>query len=588
MARRRAGGFSGSAVAVATKPTAEQLLGGMPSGLPPMRIGTGVGHIYYYGRQILFKDLMMQAEPFWHQLNDSNWPAGSEADPYPPATSVTHVNGYPSQNPVGGGWWKTIMRKGLNGNYESGVYHVIHDGDCRIRVWGDNAGRGSAATFNNTGGTFTLTTPADAGLHLELDQIVTPPTRIAVVPAAYVASYVASPFHPTALSTMAHYKILRFMDQCGPFSELTNWSQRTTMAWQTQHRELNQGPIANPLYNTYGGWERRWNTDYGMAVEYMVDMCNALGADLWVCFPAKATDDYVLQMVTLIKGRLNAGLKCYYEYGNEDWNSNFPQMVWMAGQANTRAEVQVPWTNPELNHMVPGAARNEEQTVLAQIFQGWRGAQMMRIVDSVYGQAERHRYIKVFGMQAHNTWAASWGLRLNNAHRAFDQLTFSSYWSHQEGAPWGTNDLSIWLAYCIAKIGQDGIDYNEAYIRTLYPTLPQFGPSEADRWIQCRNLAQQYGLTISAYEGGQHLQGNTDPQRTEWFTIQADPQFYLVYVHMCRVWKRICGASAPLVHYFDCGQWGTAGSWGSRQVMSDVTSPKYLALKDVATGVVSV
>jgi hypothetical protein len=73
----------------------------------------------------------------------------------------------------------------------------------------------------------------------------------------------------------------------------------------------------------------------GGPIEPVIDLCNALGADLWVCVPHGADDDYVRQLVTLIKARLRPGLRVIVEYSNEVWNTDpgFTQTAWVKQQA---------------------------------------------------------------------------------------------------------------------------------------------------------------------------------------------------------------------------------------------------------------
>ncbi|HNW52607.1 MAG TPA: T9SS type A sorting domain-containing protein, partial [Prolixibacteraceae bacterium] len=72
-----------------------------------------------------------------------------------------------------------------------------------------------------------------------------------------------------------------------------------------------------------------WATNKGVPYEMMCDLCNSLGKDLWVCVPHCASDEYIREMATLIKGRLNANLKIYVEYSNEIWNWMFGQTQWL-------------------------------------------------------------------------------------------------------------------------------------------------------------------------------------------------------------------------------------------------------------------
>jgi hypothetical protein len=59
----------------------------------------------------------------------------------------------------------------------------------------------------------------------------------------------------------------------------------------------------------------------GAAWEYFIDLCNRTNADLWVCVPISASDDYVTGLAELIRDRLDPELNIYVENDNEVWNS---------------------------------------------------------------------------------------------------------------------------------------------------------------------------------------------------------------------------------------------------------------------------
>ena len=81
-------------------------------------------------------------------------------------------------------------------------------------------------------------------------------------------------------------------------------------------------------------WEGR-----GAAWEYMVELANETGKDLWINVPERATDDYVNKLALLCKygsdginpytgpqanpawPPLNSNLKLYVEFSNEVWNT---------------------------------------------------------------------------------------------------------------------------------------------------------------------------------------------------------------------------------------------------------------------------
>ena len=49
----------------------------------------------------------------------------------------------------------------------------------------------------------------------------------------------------------------------------------------------------------------------------MVDLSSSIGADLWVCVPHPATDDFIQNMAAWFALNLPPGRKLYVEYSNE-------------------------------------------------------------------------------------------------------------------------------------------------------------------------------------------------------------------------------------------------------------------------------
>ncbi|HEX8912987.1 MAG TPA: hypothetical protein VF796_11555 [Humisphaera sp.] len=101
--------------------------------------------------------------------------------------------------------------------------------------------------------------------------------------------------------------------------------------------------------NTTSTWAQRPQTTdatyarAGIPWPLMVQLCNAVGANLWACVPARATDDYVNNLATLLRTTLRPDLKIYVEYGNEMWAQRFGQGSWNKAQAE--AEVAAGGSN---------------------------------------------------------------------------------------------------------------------------------------------------------------------------------------------------------------------------------------------------
>src|SRR5205085_12700003 len=58
----------------------------------------------------------------------------------------------------------------------------------------------------------------------------------------------------------------------------------------------------------------------------------------WLCIPALADDDFVVQLGKLVRDKLNTQLHCYIKYSNEVWNGQFKQFH--QNQDAAKAEVE--------------------------------------------------------------------------------------------------------------------------------------------------------------------------------------------------------------------------------------------------------
>jgi hypothetical protein len=83
-------------------------------------------------------------------------------------------------------------------------------------------------------------------------------------------------FHPTFLSRIRNYNVLRFM----------NWME-TNDSEQSEWRD-------RPRIS-----DARWSTK-GVPVEVMVELANQVKADPWFCMPHLATDEYITEFANLV------------------------------------------------------------------------------------------------------------------------------------------------------------------------------------------------------------------------------------------------------------------------------------------------
>jgi hypothetical protein len=169
-------------------------------------------------------------------------------------------------------------------------------------------------------------------------------------------------WHPVFLDYLADLDLnhLRFMDWGATNqSPQRDWSDRRRPAFRNQKGVLNRrSPAEGVVWYTDSEGEPVFfsgDRTTGIAFEYMVDLCNRTGLDLWICLPHLATDDFVRKLARLIRfgsdgeepyagphpdpvyPPLDPDQRVWVEYSNEIWSggNSFPQGNWAQAQADS-------------------------------------------------------------------------------------------------------------------------------------------------------------------------------------------------------------------------------------------------------------
>jgi hypothetical protein len=77
--------------------------------------------------------------------------------------------------------------------------------------------------------------------------------------------------------------------------------------------------------------------EFGVDWESLIELCNTVDSNIWVCIPISANDDYVKQLASVIKTKLNPNLKVFVELANEVWSNG--TFVGQRNKAAAEAEV---------------------------------------------------------------------------------------------------------------------------------------------------------------------------------------------------------------------------------------------------------
>jgi hypothetical protein len=316
----------------------------------------------------IFVDAMKVATHWFPQLvNGGPWDTGAylekTADDYPILA--------PGQAAA------TLMYADLQGHYPGGNYICLWDGQGQLEFGGD------ANLVSQTSGRAVVgVNPTSGGMILRVVQSNSgnPIRNIRMIMPGHENTYQQQPFHPTFIEKLSKYSVLRFMDwQRTNGSSQDVWSNRPKLTNRTQA------------------------TGKGVAVEYMVALCNQIGADAWFCMPHLANDAYVEQFATYVRNNLNTNRKAYIEHSNETWNNGFQQAGYCAQQG-----------------LAQGLASD---SYLAQVrYHSKRSVQIFEIWKSVYGAQSSSRMIRVLAAQHDNPWVGRQIMDFQNAFQKADAV----------------------------------------------------------------------------------------------------------------------------------------------------------------------
>jgi hypothetical protein len=179
-----------------------------------------------------------------------------------------------------------------------------------------------------------------------------------------------------------------FLDSLKPFAVLRY------MDWlETNHNPGFYGDAGHHALN----WSDRRRPDdatqsrtgkiHGVAWEYVAELSNQSGKDLWINIPVAATDDYVLELARLLKASLKPGLKIYVEHSNEVWNFGFPQYIYNKLAAIDEVKQgRAPWNSDG----------SKDQEVWARRRHAGRLVEIAKTFREVFGDEARDRIRPIY------------------------------------------------------------------------------------------------------------------------------------------------------------------------------------------------
>lgn len=318
-------------------------------------------------------------------------------------------------------------------------------------------------------------------------------------------------FHPLFQQWLKPFSTLRFL----------NWQQTNSNPPGTWDQRTRPGPLQSD--------------GRGVAVEYMVELCNQMDANLWVCIPHHADDEYNRQFARLVLSQLEPQLKVYVEYSNEVWNSGFPQFKWVKERARA-------------------ADRHLYEQVAVEADRDWD------IWIEEFGES-RDRVVRVLAGQSANRWHLEVATKQLGPD-GFDALAIAAYVGISR------KDAEAWF--------DDQVTADQVLDKLFW----KLENKDRDRWAGHAQLAKQYQVPLLAYEGGQHLTtyGRRPAYLNAFQRAQSHPRMYDLYRTLLDTWFEVGGST--MVAYMYTSPNNHHGAWGKLQFQDqDIRSAlKYRAL----------
>lgn len=435
------------------------------------------------------------------------------------------------------GWQKTCA-SGFELNYvivstktsrPAGDYTLTYNGGVagwstnEIRMTGDVTSISNVAgeiqyTYNGSGNMFLTLTPADTSGNMTVSNYI---KDIQVLHEDDVATYdrSTSMWRTEFLDALSGINIFRAMDfTVTNHSQITDWADRVIDGASNCMIKVERAAYPG-VYTTKG-----------MALEWVIELCNEKNMDLWYNLPHMATNDYVTQAATLIKANLNPALRCFFEYTNEAWNSQFEQQAY-------RETTLIPYYGLSAT----GNAWNQAYAT--------RACEMFSLIDDVYGDDLHLRERVLAGQGGSPSMAAA--------------LTES--------------DVSIAVSPTLTGLAADNADYyafgaymgnsvdeataQAAFDEMVLDSINVMTLETGEIALNVAGLSGQGKLLPICYEGGQHLVEGVNQTAAIISDANRLPGMREAMFNQLSGWDANT-VSAPFCAYSHTLASGTGGQWG--------------------------
>lgn len=458
--------------------------------------------------------------------------------------------------------------------YPSGRYLVLYDGSGTIS-YGIGAQKQVAESVP---GRDVIEVDGSSIWLLDITSTAAPPNHLrnirVLAPGFDPAAAAVPTFHPDFLAELAPYRAIRFMDWMetngGGFSGRPNQQER-----------FDQRPLPQQAHYT---------RESGVPLEVMVQLANASAAEPWFTLPHRTDDDYVTRFAETVRDQLSAGRRVYVEYSNEVWNPAFAQGAEIEQRGN---DLYGSLGDPFIRRLNA---------------HGQRSAEICVLFKAAFGAAA-NQVTCVLGAQAANAFtqseAADCPLAIQSGQRStpctadLDAVAIAPYFGNYTNVPANEAEIATWSLEQLF----DELNVGGQLAQNLNTPCTENGPAFAGRvvagrctvsaseevglWMDSHFVAaQQRGLRMLAYEGGQHLVGVFGVENNQAITdlfvaANRDRRMGDLYDAYLGNWRARGG---ELFAVFALSfSYGRFGSWGMVEQLGQLPRPPKAAAVDAFT-----
>jgi hypothetical protein len=295
--------------------------------------------------------------------------------------------------------------------------------------------------------------------------------------------YAAIIFNPDYLNFMKDFGVIRFMPMSGiTRNPAQHWEQRPKMD------------------------EATWGGNYGargVPPEIQVELANRLKANPWLNVPHAADDDYMRRFAEYVHEHLLPELTPYIEYTNEAWNANFVH-------------------NEYMQKMGIAQQLDKDALMAGYKYYAKRSVEFFKIWEAVYGGHER--FVRLIGGWDTRPDISGILLAYNDTYKSVDALAIAPYI--------GGNLVGFRNAEDVDDI------FHLLTDEKSYRSLPKV----IEEIKKQAELAEKFGVSLIAYEGGQGLvdwaaKDYEQHPNPLFFAANRDPRMGELYLDLYSQWQ---------------------------------------------------